>query len=485
MFISAPSGGFTGYEEGTAIYFRGIPYAKAERFRMPVPVAFPRGFDAAAFGAKSIQNPQSMMGPEGPFSEDCLTLNIVMPAVNTTGAPLPVLFDIHGGAFQTGSGRDCGLFTLVTEENAQMIVVSINYRLGALGYLYLKDKLGENYADGNLGMYDQLCALRWVHENIASFGGDPDRITLHGVSAGGKSVGAMMLSPAAKPLFSQAILSSGGIMAVRTPETARILTEKYLDILGLDDIHDILTIPAEKILEAQLEFAKSAGSTCLFGPVADGKFIPLDWKEEIRSESGWMGNTLIGNNLHELMFYKFNENLLTEAPAIAAELFGDRSAYAEKAFADLTGGKELDDNAKKDVWVDIFSDFMYRTHGDKLAQILASRGGNVWTYSFDYPPAHHSQDAVTLHMGGSAGGPIPDPAPDAKEVKDRLMHQMRAAFIAFVCDGDPNTPLLPPWGKTTPGNYERMHLDRECAFVAHDTPQAIIDFPDDVIHLGE
>ena len=195
MFISAPSGGFTGYEEGTAIYFRGIPYARAERFKMPVPVTFPEGYDAAAFGPKSIQNPQSMMGPvEGPFSEDCLTLNIVMPAVNTTGAPLPVLFDIHGGAFQTGSGRDCGLFTLVTEEEAQLIVVSVNYRLGALGYLYLKDKLGEEYADGNLGMYDQLCALRWVHANIASVGGDPDRITLHGVSAGGIRHGKVNLA---------------------------------------------------------------------------------------------------------------------------------------------------------------------------------------------------------------------------------------------------------------------------------------------------
>ena len=86
-------------------------------------------------------------------------------------------------------------------------------------------------------------------------------------------------------------------------------------------------------------------------------------------------------------------------------------------------------------------------------------------------------------MGGNGGGPIPDPAPDAKEVKNRLMHQMRAAFIAFVTTGDPNTSLLPPWGKVTPGNYERMHLGRECAFVAHDTPQALTDFPDDVIHL--
>ncbi len=486
MVIRAPSGSFTGYEEGTAVFFRGIPYAKAERFRPPVPVTFPDGYDCKAFGPKSIQNPQSMMGPvPGPFSEDCLYLNIVMPAENTTGAPLPVLFDIHGGAFQTGSGQDCGLFPLVTEENAPLIVVSINYRLGALGYLYLKDRLGEGYADGNLGMVDQLAALQWVHENIASFGGDPDRVTIHGVSAGGKSVGAMMLMPQAKPLFSQAILSSGGIMAVRTPETARILTARYLDILGLEDIHDILTIPVEKILDAQLTFAKSAGSTCLFGPVADGKLIPLDWKDDIRSENGWMGNTLIGNNLHELIFFAFNPNLLAEAPAIAAELFGDRCAYAQKAYDALTEGKDLDEDGKKDAWVTVFSDFMYRTHGDNLTQILAGRGGNVWVYSFDYPPAHHSQDAVTLRAGGSADGPVPDNTPGGKEIKDRIMKEMRTAFIRFICGGDPGCSLLPAWGKVTPGMHQRMHFGLETVFTAHDTPQSLTDFPDDVIHLTE
>ena len=127
---------------------------------------------------------------------------------------------------------------------------------------------------------------------------------------------------------------------------------------------------------------------------------------------------------------------------------------------------------------------MYRSHGDNLAQILAGRGGKVWTYSFDYPPAHHSQDAVTLHMGGSADGPVPDPAPDAKEVKDRIMQAMRSAFADFVTSGNPNTPLLPEWGCVTPGHYERMHFDREFTFDDPKTP-SLGGFPDDVIHLSE
>ncbi len=479
--ISAPSGIFTGRKEGENFFFRGIPYGKAERFKKADPVCFPEGYDCAAFGAKSIQNPESMAGPvEGPFSEDCLFLNIVCPAENHTGSPLPVVFDIHGGAFQTGCGNDSGLFPLVTEEKAQIIVVSINYRLGALGYLDLHELLGEEYGDGNLGMYDQLLALEWVHKNISAFGGDPARITIHGVSAGGKSVGAMMLEPQAKPLFAQAILSSGGIMAVRTPSTARVITERFLSVLGLQNVRDILTCSAEKILSVQLTFAKSAGSTCFFGPVADGKLIPVNWKEEIRSENGWIGNTLIGNNLHELVFHKMNPNLLQDAPGIAEELFGDHAEIAVSAYQKLSEG--LSDEEKKDVWVRIFSDYMYRSHGDRLARILSQRGGKVWVYSFDFPPAHHAQDAMILHMGADGGIPVPDESPADKADKDRIMHAMREAFIHFIQEGVPLSSLLPAWDSVTPGHNERMHFDR--TFYLDDPSSPSLDgFTDDVIDL--
>ena len=480
--VSAPAGRFNGLQTENARIFRGIPYGKAERFKRAEPVVFPDGYNAFSFGAKSIQNPESMAGPvEGPFAEDCLFLNIVCPSENRTGALLPVVFDIHGGAFQTGSGNDSGLFPLVTEEGEQLIAVSINYRLGALGYLKLDELLGSEYGDGNLGMYDQLLALRWVKENIASFGGDPERITIHGVSAGGKSVGAMMLEPAARPLFSQAILSSGGIMAVRTPSTARAITKKYLEILGLCDIKEILSCPVEKILSAQLTFAKSAGSTCLFGPVADGKLIPENWKEEIRSEKGWLGNTLIGNNLHELVFYQMDPGILEKAPSIAAELFGDRAEIAVSAYESLTSGVKTDEE-KKAAWVKVFSDYMYRSHGDHLAQILAARGGKVWCYSFDFPPAHHAQDAMTIHMGAEGGIPNPNETDEDKAAKTRIQKAMRESFIRFITEGAPSSSLLPEWKAVTPGHNERMHLDRTFTFDDPASP-SLSGFPDDVIHL--
>lgn len=483
MVVTAPAGTFTGYYENDSVWFRGIRYATADRFRPPRP-AGPVDRCCRSFGAKSIQSTRDMMGNPvpGPFSEDCLFLNVVVPAEKPEGL-MPVVVDIHGGAFQTGSGNESPVFSLVTEEKAKIVAVSINYRLGALGYLYLRDTLGGGFCDGNMGLLDQICALQWVHDNIEAFGGDPDRVTLYGVSAGGKSVGALMLSHRSKHLFSQAILSSGGIQAVRTPETASTLAHRFLGLLQLKDKWEILTVPTSLLLKVQSVFTAGPGSTCLFGPVSDGEVIPVNWREEIRSDGGWLGNTMIGNNLHELMFHKMNENLLHDAPIIASQLLGDNAEYAEKAYRALTEGKLMLDEERADAWVKVLSDCMYRTHGDKLAQILASRGGKVYTYSFDFPPAHHAQDSHTLRQGGKApsfGGPRPKAD---REALDRIMHEMRASYIAFIESGDPNNGAIPQWDPVEPGSYGRIHFDRETYFDKPTECPSVFDFPDEAIDL--
>ncbi len=483
MVVSAPAGTFTGYYENDSVWFRGIRYATADRFRPPRP-AGPKDKCCRTFGAKSLQPTRDGMGHPvpGPFSEDCLFLNVVVPAEKPEGL-MPVVVDIHGGAFQTGSGNDSAVFSLVTEEKAKIVAVSINYRLGALGYLFLRDSLGAGFCDGNMGLLDQICALRWVHDNIEAFGGDPGRVTLYGVSAGGKSVGALMLSEQSKPLFSQAILSSGGVQAVRTPETASRLAGRFLTMLQLKDNWEILTIPSSLILKVQSVFTAGPGSTCLFGPVADGEVIPADWRDVIRSDRGWKGNTMIGNNLNELVFLKMGGELLRNAPMIAAQLLGDNGEYAEKAYRALTGGKLMLDEEREDAWVKVLSDCMYRTHGDRLGQILASRGAEVYTYSFDFPPAHHSQDAMTLHHGSKAPS-IGEPRSAAdKHALDRIMHEMRASYIAFIENGDPNHDAIPRWDPVEPGSYGRLHFDRETYFDKPTGCPSVTDFPDESIDL--
>ena len=483
MVVSAPSGVFTGYFEDDSVWFRGIPYAHADRFRPPKREPY-KDRCCRHFGAKSLQATRDMAGHPvpGPFGEDCLFLNVVVPAEKPEGL-MPVVVDIHGGAFQTGSGNDSPVFSFVTEEKAKIVAVSINYRLGALGFLYLRDTLGAGFCDGNMGFLDQICALEWVRDNIEAFGGDPNRITLYGVSAGGKSVGALMLSNRSKHLFSQAILSSGGVMAVRTPETASRLAGRFLTMMQLKDKWEILTAPSSFLMKVQSVFTAGPGSTCLFGPVADGEVIPADWQKVIRSDEGWLGNTMIGNNLHELMFLKFNDNLLRNAPMIASQLFGDNDEYANKAYRSMTEGKLMLDEEREDAWVKVFSDCMYRTHGDRLGQILAGRGAKVYTYSFDFPPAHHSQDAATLHHGSKAPAIGGSRTKANKEALDRIMHEMRASYIAFIERGDPNNSLIPQWDPVVPGSYGRIHFDRETYFDCPEECPSITDFPDDAINL--
>ena len=173
MVVSASAGTFTGYYENDSVWFRGIRYATADRFRPPRPAGL-KDKCCRPFGAKSLQETRDGAGPPvpGPFSEDCLFLNVVVPAEKPEGL-MPVVVDIHGGAFQTGSGNDSAVFSLVTEEKAKIVAVSINYRLGALGYLFLRDSLGAGFCDGNMGLLDQICALRWVHDNIEASAATP------------------------------------------------------------------------------------------------------------------------------------------------------------------------------------------------------------------------------------------------------------------------------------------------------------------------
>lgn len=182
--------------------------------------------ETTRFGARAPQHLVASLVPPGgaepndqhtPFAEDCLYLNICAPA--EPARPVPVLVWFHGGGFVWGRDR----ISSATAEHWRegVVVVTANYRLGALGFLRLDHLLGDDYADsGNCGLLDQVAALRWVHDNIAAFGGDPDNVTLAGVSAGGKSVANLMATDAARGLFHRAIIHSGGDH-VTTPPTPR------------------------------------------------------------------------------------------------------------------------------------------------------------------------------------------------------------------------------------------------------------------------
>ncbi|MEU4547562.1 carboxylesterase/lipase family protein [Nonomuraea dietziae] len=261
--IHAPAGTLRGIGAGGAVTaFLGIPYARAERFAAPRPRRWDSVLDAARPGLAAPQPRMSrlerVIGPGGELhggelrqGENCLSLNVWAPG----GSGLPVLVWLHGGGFLTGSGAQAWYDGALLAERGRMVVVTVNYRLGALGYLYLTPE----FAPANLGLLDQIAALDWVKDNISAFGGDPDRITLAGQSAGALSALALSGHPAGRELFRQVILQSTptGVQPYSIGDAAEI-GQIFLDVLGLrsSDAERLRTLPLADLLAAQEQVAR-------------------------------------------------------------------------------------------------------------------------------------------------------------------------------------------------------------------------------------
>lgn len=268
-------------DEGVRAW-RGIPYAAAPvgplRWAPPQPADRWAGVrDASSFGARAPQVvPAELVPPAGdvetdddtPFSEDCLYINICAPEyVPENGAP--VLVWVHGGGFHFGSGPNIiGDGAAFAREG--IVVVTFNYRLGALGFLALG---GAHPEAANCGLADQIAALRWVRENIGAFGGDPKRVTVAGVSAGAKSAVNLMVTPGARGLFRGAISQSGGDHVVGSDEATR-LAAQLCDILGVGQ-RGLHTVPAADIVAAQHEIATGPRATWVWRPMSGSTILPL------------------------------------------------------------------------------------------------------------------------------------------------------------------------------------------------------------------
>jgi para-nitrobenzyl esterase len=259
--VETSHGKLRGIEERGVCVFRGIPYAQPPvgelRFRSPVPPQPWTGVrDASRFGPAAPQN-AALLGPllglgVGQMSEDCLSLNIWTPKPD--GGRRPVLVWIHGGAFILGAGSQTLYEGSVLARRGDVVVVTINYRLGALGFLHLKGLCGDALpASGNEGLLDQIAALEWVRDEIAAFGGDPTNVTIFGESAGAMSCATLLGAPRAQGLFHRAILQSGSANYVSPPEDATRIAAELLSELDCSpgQAAKLRERPAERIVEAQ------------------------------------------------------------------------------------------------------------------------------------------------------------------------------------------------------------------------------------------
>lgn len=460
------------------IYFGGVPFAQPPigdlRFSAPRPAEPWSGVrDALEPGPAAPQLAIGRFGPisrisrlvRGPMSEDCLTLNITTPAVD--GERRPVLVWIHGGAFVLGAGSTFLYDARSLVRAGNVVVVSINYRLGAFGFLDLRSVSERSAAASNLGLRDQIAALEWVRDNIAALGGDPANVTVFGESAGAMSVGALLA--AAPGLFRRAILQSGASANISSPSESAYVTELFLHAVGLeaDDLEGLRALPVGTILEAQRSVLP--GSSDRFGrlpwqPSVDGDLLPRQPLDLLDERGAGALDILIGSNRDEwklftsasialrAMGYGELERRIERLRARGArDRAAARSAAAAVALYREIVERRGNRQTAYEAWVALRSDDYFRIPAIELAEVVRARRSNCFMYRFDYriPAFPHALGAchaaeVPL-VFGTQRSPWLLPIYLGRDSADRLSRTVQEAWIAFARSGTPRDSAAGAW----------------------------------------
>lgn len=460
--VDAPAGRFTGTREGGLSRFLGIRYGRAERFRAPS--AEPRGAQvtAQAFGPIC---PQRGLKDE-PQSEDCLFLNLWTPGAERT-ARRPVMVYFHGGAYSNGSVTDPLNDGATLARSEDVVVVTVNHRLNAFGYLYLA-RFDPRFPDsGNAGQLDLILALRWIRDNITAFGGDPSRVFLFGQSGGGAKIATLMGMPAAKGLFHSAATMSGQQVTASGPMNATARAQAYLDRLG-GGIDAAATLPAEKLVEAQDARDPILGGGVYFGPVLDMKWLlrhPF-WPD---ANPQSLALPMILGNTHD-----------------ETRAFIDPKSERVRTLSWDNLAARMAPELKIDVlpeWVvaeyrarfpsDTPQDLFYRAttagrswRGQVIeADARAAAGAKAtWVYQLDFASptqpergAPHTMDIALAFGTLAAPGAYAGTGPAAQ----RLSRQMMAAFASLARTGRPAAPGLARWAPYTLPDRATMVFDAD------------------------
>jgi len=501
--VETEAGKVQGLEQGGIDAFLGVRYAAPPlgdlRFQPPAkPEAWEGVADATGYGAPCMQL-YSASGPTEsemtrriqaifPTSteakmdnEDCLFLNVWTPAAGD-GKKRPVMVWFHGGGYAYGSGNWPAYNGRNLAEKGDVVVVTVNHRLNAFGYLNLAEKFGEDFAaSGNVGNLDLVRSLEWVRDNIAGFGGDPDNVTIMGESGGGSKVSHLMAMPAADGLFDKAVIQSGPGVFSGKPAEAADYAGKILEAAGVETLDDLRTIRSDQIVEAVRKAtpADSAmGRGPQFGPIADGTIIPRDPFLPAAPEQARDIPVLIGYNKDEMTLFLAAQpwfGRLTEGTLDAMT-----GAMGEQAVAAVAAYRKRypDYSPTHLAAIAMGTRFVRGTYllADQQAK-TASAPVYVYRLTWETPigggmlRTPHTLDIPLMFDNAKESAALVGTGEDAQTMAD----MMSDAWIAFAKTGTPSSALLPEWKPYTPSARNVMELNVE--------PQLVDDPEKDIREL--
>jgi para-nitrobenzyl esterase len=465
--------------------FRGVPYAAttagAGRFQPPAKLAPWVGIrEATELGPRSPQllsafhgfvpHEVEVMDRDEKMGEDCLVVNVWTPTLER-GRKLPVMVWLHGGGFTSGSGGFIIYDGMELARKHEVVVVTVNHRLSAFGYLYLAGFGSERYANAsNAGNLDIVAALEWVRDNIAAFGADPGNVTIFGQSGGGGKVSSLMAMPAAHGLFHRAIVQSGADVKGISRDAASHNAESYLARLNLKptQLDQLQDLPLEQLIKAT---EANGGPPIGFGPVVDGHSLPTDPFDPAAPAMSASVPLLIGTVETEVTFFPGQQMDPIDAAALHAQvkklLRGASDSDVDRVIAAYRAGRPNASNT--DIALIMGSDAFRAAILLEADRKAAQAQAPVYQYYFTWRSPVREGKLRTFH---TLEIPFVFDNVDAAQAmtgtgKDRypLASRMSDAWVAFARTGNPNHPGLPRWSPYDSTRRATMIFDNECKLV--------------------
>ena len=491
LAVKCINGTFVGKKTEHTIAFKGIPFVGEQpvgknRWKAPVPYVPNDGVYEAYYNAKTCSQAPGDIAAEYVQGEDCLCLNI-WRADDATTQKKPVMVWIHGGAYEVGGTADpnyeCHNFV---EENPDVIVVCVGYRLGVLGFFHLSHLSdGNDYPDAqNLGLMDQVMALKWVHENIAAFGGDPDNVTIWGESAGAGCCTMLPLVDGAQKYFKRVIAQSGTVGQTRSAEEAIRFTDELMKELGCKTVADLQKVSVEELVET---WGRLYGLFQVLGirtaPERDGKILPLEpWKEYANGAAKDIV-FLQGCNKDEFNtfvppfgvegFTEWGKQRLEENLA----RFTDEEKALVKSFCQSVEGESYEPYSR------VFGQMLFIVPQIRLSEEQTKAGGKSYTYYFTVESilpiikAGHAIEVSTLFKHPE------DTCFSGRAFDETFAKTLRKMWVQFAKTGNPSlTADLSPDGKAKEWplydlkDKQVMVLDEQNIHPAKESDQKIVDW---------